>query len=148
MQKHKLGCSFHFVLQKDNDQDHKVRIAIGNGVRADVWKEFLNRFGRIHVGELYAATEGNVGFINYTDKVGVVGRINILSKVSDNTFLSIEKSICVQSQLDCLCTPQVFFPFSIIKFDIEKEEPVRNAEGLCIPVGKGKSGASFVDFMV
>uniref|UniRef100_A0A9J7ZW40 long-chain-fatty-acid--CoA ligase n=1 Tax=Cyprinus carpio carpio TaxID=630221 RepID=A0A9J7ZW40_CYPCA len=100
--------------KKDNDRDHKVRIAIGNGVRADVWKEFLNRFGRIHVGELYAATEGNVGFINYTDKVGVVGRINILSKV--------------------------FFPFSIIKFDIEKEEPVRNAEGLCIPVGKDEVG--------
>ncbi|XP_073687593.1 long-chain fatty acid transport protein 2 [Garra rufa] len=100
--------------KKDNDQDHKVRIAIGNGVRADVWKEFLNRFGRIHVRELYAATEGNVGFINYTDKVGVVGRINILSKV--------------------------FFPFSIIKFDIEKEEPVRNAEGLCIPVQTDEVG--------
>uniref|UniRef100_A0A673I209 long-chain-fatty-acid--CoA ligase n=1 Tax=Sinocyclocheilus rhinocerous TaxID=307959 RepID=A0A673I209_9TELE len=97
-----------------NDQDHNVRVAIGNGVRADVWKEFLNRFGRIHVRELYAATEGNVGFINYTDKVGVVGRINILSKV--------------------------FFPFAIIKFAIEKEEPVRNTEGLCIPVGKDEVG--------
>ncbi|KTG42158.1 hypothetical protein cypCar_00006160 [Cyprinus carpio] len=100
--------------KKDNDRDHNVRVAIGNGVRADVWKEFLNRFGRIHVRELYAATEGNVGFINYTDKVGVVGRINILSKV--------------------------LFPFAIIKFDIEKEEPVRNAEGLCIPVGKDEVG--------
>uniref|UniRef100_A0A671MGL6 long-chain-fatty-acid--CoA ligase n=1 Tax=Sinocyclocheilus anshuiensis TaxID=1608454 RepID=A0A671MGL6_9TELE len=100
--------------KKDNDQDHNVRVAIGNGVRADVWKEFLNRFGRIHVRELYAATEGNVGFINYTDKVGVVGRINILSKV--------------------------FFPFAIVKFDIEKEEPVRNTEGLCIPVGKDDVG--------
>ncbi|XP_016120837.1 very long-chain acyl-CoA synthetase-like, partial [Sinocyclocheilus grahami] len=100
--------------KKDDDRDHKVRVAIGNGVRADVWKEFLNRFGRIHVRELYAATEGNVAFINYTDKVGVVGRINILSKV--------------------------FFPYSIIKFDIEKEEPVRNADGLCIPVGKDEVG--------
>ncbi|XP_067293202.1 hsFATP2a_ACSVL_like domain-containing protein [Pseudorasbora parva] len=100
--------------QKDNDQDHKVRVAIGNGVRADVWKEFLNRFGRIHVRELYAATEGNIGFINYTDKVGVVGRVNFLSKL--------------------------FFPFALIKFDIEKEEPVRNAEGLCIPVDRDEVG--------
>lgn len=80
-----LICSFHLLIfsawQKDNDREHKVKIAIGNGVRADVWKEFLKRFGRIHVRELYAATEGNVGFINYTDKVGVVGRINIISKV-------------------------------------------------------------------
>ncbi|KAK7121277.1 hypothetical protein R3I93_022385 [Phoxinus phoxinus] len=100
--------------KKDNDRDHKVKIAIGNGVRADVWKDFLNRFGRINVRELYAATEGNVGFINYTDKVGVVGRINIISKV--------------------------FFPFALIKFDIEKEEPVRNTEGLCIPVGRDEVG--------
>ncbi|NP_001008639.1 hsFATP2a_ACSVL_like domain-containing protein [Danio rerio] len=100
--------------QKDNDRDHKVKIAIGNGVRADIWKEFLKRFGRIHVRELYAATEGNVGFINYTDKVGVVGRINIISKL--------------------------FFPFALIKFDIEKEEPVRNAEGFCIPVERDEVG--------
>ncbi|XP_051545344.1 long-chain fatty acid transport protein 2-like [Myxocyprinus asiaticus] len=100
--------------KKDNDRDHKVKIAIGNGVRADIWKEFLNRFGEIHVRELYAATEGNVGFINYTGKVGVVGRVNILTKI--------------------------FFPFALIKFDIEKEEPVRNSEGLCIPAGKDEVG--------
>ncbi|TRY89276.1 hypothetical protein DNTS_014788, partial [Danionella cerebrum] len=100
--------------KRDDDREHQVKIAIGNGVRADVWKEFLKRFGKIHVRELYAATEGNVGFINYTDKVGVVGRVNIVSKV--------------------------FFPFSIIKFDIEKEEPVRNAEGFCIPVERDEVG--------
>lgn len=72
---------FPYLLQKDNDRDHKVRIAIGNGVRSDVWNEFLNRFGNIHVRELYAATEGNIGFINYTTKVGVVGRVNYLHKV-------------------------------------------------------------------
>ncbi|XP_051979206.1 hsFATP2a_ACSVL_like domain-containing protein [Xyrauchen texanus] len=100
--------------KKDNDRDHKVKIAIGNGVRTDIWKEFLNRFGDIHVRELYAATEGNVGFINYTSKIGVVGRVNILTKI--------------------------LFPFALIKFDIEKEEPVRNSEGLCIPAGKDEVG--------
>lgn len=68
-------------LQKDNDKTHKVRIAIGNGVRTDVWSEFLNRFGDIKVGELYAATEGNIGFINYTSKIGAVGRVNFVHKV-------------------------------------------------------------------
>lgn len=100
--------------KKENDRDHKVKIAIGNGVRPDIWNEFHNRFGRIYVRELYAATEGNVGFINYTDKVGVIGRINILSKV--------------------------LFPFALIKFDIEKDEPVRNSQGLCIPAGKDEVG--------
>lgn len=59
-----------------------MRIAIGNGVRTDVWSEFLERFGDIKVRELYAATEGNIGFINYTSKVGAVGRVNALHRVS------------------------------------------------------------------
>lgn len=70
------------LLQKDNEKNHKVRIAIGNGVRTDIWSEFLNRFGDIKVRELYAATEGNIGFINYTSKVGAVGRVNIVHRVS------------------------------------------------------------------
>ncbi|KAG5273707.1 hypothetical protein AALO_G00154540 [Alosa alosa] len=100
--------------QKDNEKNHKVRIAIGNGVRTDVWNEFLQRFGNIYVRELYAATEGNVGFINYTTKVGVVGRVNFLHKR--------------------------IFPYSLIKFDADKEEPVRNAEGLCVKAAKGETG--------
>uniref|UniRef100_A0A8C2WY52 long-chain-fatty-acid--CoA ligase n=1 Tax=Cyclopterus lumpus TaxID=8103 RepID=A0A8C2WY52_CYCLU len=35
--------------KKENDKDHKVRLAIGNGVRAEIWREFLNRFGNIQV---------------------------------------------------------------------------------------------------
>ncbi|KAK2917716.1 hypothetical protein Q8A73_004462 [Channa argus] len=100
--------------KKDNEKNHKVRIAIGNGVRTDVWTEFLNRFGDIKVRELYAATEGNIGFINYTSKIGAVGRVNFVHKF--------------------------FFPYTLIKFDIEKEEPVRNSEGLCIQAARGETG--------
>uniref|UniRef100_A0AAZ3R9K1 long-chain-fatty-acid--CoA ligase n=1 Tax=Oncorhynchus tshawytscha TaxID=74940 RepID=A0AAZ3R9K1_ONCTS len=99
---------------KDNEKDHKVRIAIGNGVRSDIWREFLNRFGDVAVRELYAATEGNIGFINYTSKIGVVGRVNFLHRR--------------------------IFPYTLIKFDIEKEEPVRNSKGLCIQAMKGEAG--------
>lgn len=100
--------------EKHNDKDHKVKIAIGNGVRTDIWSEFLDRFGDIKVKELYAATEGNIGFINYASKVGAVGRVNFVLKF--------------------------FFPFTLIKFDIEREEPVRNAEGLCIEAARGETG--------
>lgn len=75
-------CFFSSSLQKDNEKNHKVRIAIGNGVRTDIWTEFLNRFGNIKVRELYAATEGNIGFVNYTSKVGTVGRVNPVHRVS------------------------------------------------------------------
>ncbi|NWV13026.1 S27A2 synthetase, partial [Ptilonorhynchus violaceus] len=49
-----------------NDREHGVRMALGNGMRAEVWKEFLRRFGPVAVWEFYGATEGNAGFINYT----------------------------------------------------------------------------------
>lgn len=62
-----------------------MRIAIGNGVRSDVWSDFLNRFGDIKVKELYAATEGNIGFINYTSKIGAVGRVNPVHRVGGGT---------------------------------------------------------------
>ncbi|KAF6738860.1 Very long-chain acyl-CoA synthetase [Oryzias melastigma] len=100
--------------KKDNEKNHKVRIAIGNGLRTDVWTEFLNRFGDIKIRELYAATEGNIGFINYTSKIGAVGRVNFVHR-----FL---------------------FPYTLIKFDIEKEEPVRNSQGLCIEASTGETG--------
>lgn len=72
-------------MQRDNDKDHKVRLAIGNGVRAEIWREFLNRFGNIQIREFYASTEGNVGFVNYAGKVGAVGRVNFLHRVRMRT---------------------------------------------------------------
>lgn len=70
-----------FYLQRENDKDHKVRLAIGNGVRAEVWREFLERFGKIKVQEFYASTEGNVGFVNYAGKIGAIGRVNFFHRV-------------------------------------------------------------------
>lgn len=68
-------------FQRDNDKDHKVRLAVGNGIREDTWVEFLERFGNICIRECYGATEGNVGFINYGGKVGAMGREHFLYKV-------------------------------------------------------------------
>uniref|UniRef100_A0A8C3UZK4 long-chain-fatty-acid--CoA ligase n=1 Tax=Catharus ustulatus TaxID=91951 RepID=A0A8C3UZK4_CATUS len=62
--------------QRPDDREHGVRMALGNGMRAEVWKEFLRRFGPVAVCEFYGATEGNAGFINYTGKVGSIGRAN------------------------------------------------------------------------
>lgn len=32
----------------------------------------------------------------------------------------------------------MFFPYTLIKFDIEKEEPVRNSKGLCVEAARGE----------
>lgn len=68
-------------MQRENDKDHRVRLAIGNGIRPDIWREFLNRFGNIQVREFYASTEGNVAFVNYAGKIGAIGRVHFLQRV-------------------------------------------------------------------
>lgn len=69
-----------------------MRLAIGNGMRSDVWREFLDRFGNIKVCELYAATESNISFMNYTGKIGAIGRANFFHKVS-TAFSLLKKYI-------------------------------------------------------
>ncbi|XP_050759475.1 long-chain fatty acid transport protein 2 isoform X2 [Gymnogyps californianus] len=102
------------VPQRNNDQDHKVRLAIGNGIRADVWREFIRRFGNISILEFYASTEGNISFVNYTGKIGAVGRVN-----------------CLQKKI---------LHYELVKYDVEKDEPVRDENGYCVRVPKGKPG--------
>nr|XP_029503311.1 very long-chain acyl-CoA synthetase-like [Oncorhynchus nerka] len=100
--------------KKDNDRHHKVRLALGNGLRADTWSEFLRRFGDIRVCECYGATEGNVGFINYIGKVGAIGKEHFLHKAN--------------------------FSYVLIQYDTEREEPVKDSRGFCIKVPKGETG--------
>ncbi|TRZ01983.1 hypothetical protein DNTS_024157 [Danionella cerebrum] len=100
--------------RRDPDRVQGVRLAIGNGLRADVWQEFIARFGGIEVREFYASTEGNVGFINYAGKIGAAGRVNFLHRK--------------------------LFPYALIAYDTEQEQPIRNAAGLCVEVPKGQTG--------
>ncbi|KAK5915592.1 hypothetical protein CesoFtcFv8_001172 [Champsocephalus esox] len=100
--------------KRDNDKDHKVRLALGNGLRSDTWEDFLQRYGDICICECYGATEGNVGFVNYCGKVGAIGKENFLHKMG--------------------------YKYALIKYDTEKEEPVKNSKGFCIEVPKGETG--------
>ncbi|CAN9507172.1 unnamed protein product [Ophioblennius macclurei] len=100
--------------KRDNDKDHKVRLAIGNGVRSEIWREFIRRFGNIQIREFYASTEGNVGFVNYAGKVGAIGRVNFFHKM--------------------------LFPYLLVKYDTERDEPIRDANGLCMKVPIGETG--------
>lgn len=59
-----FGCS-----KKEEDRVHKVGIALVNDIRPAVWKEFPMRFGPIKIFEFYGSTEGNLSFLNYTNKI-------------------------------------------------------------------------------
>jgi citronellyl-CoA synthetase len=46
------------------DNQHGVTKMIGNGLRPGAWDAFKSRFGVEHICELYAASDGNIGFTN------------------------------------------------------------------------------------
>lgn len=54
---------------------------MGSGLRPDVWRSFLKRFGAIRIVETYGMTEGNVTLFNYTATPGAVGRSSFIYKV-------------------------------------------------------------------
>ena len=88
------------------EASHRIRLACGNGLRADVWESFTRRFAIPHVLEFYAATEGNLSLYNVEDKPGAIGRVP--------SFLAHR------------------FPAAIVKFDVARGEPLRDADGRCI----------------
>src|SRR5690606_21222884 len=48
-----------------NERKHRLRLAVGNGLRPDAWEAFQRRFNVPLVREFYLATEGNAPIINF-----------------------------------------------------------------------------------
>jgi acyl-CoA synthetase (AMP-forming)/AMP-acid ligase II len=46
------------------DRQHRVRTAVGNGLRPEIWDDFKERFGIERICEFYGASEGNAAFVN------------------------------------------------------------------------------------
>jgi len=93
---------------------HHLRLAVGNGLSADVWEGFQTRFAIPQILEFYAATEGNFSLYNVEGKIGAIGRIP--------SFLAHR------------------FPTAIVQFDHAMGVPARGADGFCIPVARGEAG--------
>ncbi|XP_004283289.1 long-chain fatty acid transport protein 5 [Orcinus orca] len=100
--------------QRPEDRTHKVRLAIGSGLRAEVWETFQQRFGPIRIWEVYGSTEGNGGFVNYPGRCGAQGKTS--------------------------CFLRMLSPFELVQYNMETEEPVRDNWGLCIPARPGEAG--------
>ncbi|KAM8819525.1 long-chain fatty acid transport protein 3 isoform 1-T1 [Rhynchonycteris naso] len=106
----------YLVNQPPNQAEceHKVRLAVGSGLRPDTWERFVRRFGPLQVLETYGLTEGNVATFNYTGQQGAVGRASWLYKH--------------------------VFPFSLIRYDVTTGEPFRNTQGHCVATSPGEPG--------
>jgi fatty-acyl-CoA synthase len=93
---------------------HRIRLACGNGLAAEVWERFQERFHIPRILEFYAATEGNVSLFNVQGRPGAIGHI----------------------------PPYLAHRFSpaLVRFDVEAGEPARDARGLCIRCGTNEAG--------
>ncbi len=88
-----------------DERRHRIRCALGNGLRPEVWQPFQDRFRIPRIVEFYGATEGNFALINFTGKVGAVGHLpGFLQRV-----IGLE----------------------LVRFDIESEEILRGPDGFC-----------------
>ncbi|MNK96572.1 Long-chain-fatty-acid--CoA ligase FadD17 [compost metagenome] len=56
-----------------DDSRHDVKKMIGNGLRPGAWNEFKTRFVVNHICELYAASDGNIGFTNILNFDNTIG---------------------------------------------------------------------------
>jgi fatty-acyl-CoA synthase len=97
-----------------NETQHRIRLACGNGLAAEIWDGFKQRFRIPQFLEFYAATEGNVSLFNIRGKRGAIGHI----------------------------PPYLTHRFSplLVVTDIETAEPSRNELGLCIPCASNQVG--------
>jgi len=97
-----------------NERAHRLRLCCGNGLQADIWKKFQDRFVIPRILEFYASTEGNVSLYNVEGKIGSVGRVP--------PFLASR------------------FPLALVQFDPATGRPARDAHGFCIRRGVNETG--------
>jgi fatty-acyl-CoA synthase len=97
-----------------HERDHGLRAITGNGLRPEIWAAFQQRFAIPKIVEFYGATEGNVSMLNYDGKIGAVGRVPWYMRRIVTT--------------------------RIVRFDIEREMPVRGPDGFCIECAPGEVG--------
>ncbi|MDH5491358.1 MAG: AMP-binding protein [Myxococcales bacterium] len=57
------------------ERGNSLRIALGNGLRPDIWQAFASRFEIPEIREFYAATEAPGLLVNLTGKIGSIGRL-------------------------------------------------------------------------
>ena len=90
------------------EKNNSVQKIFGNGLRRNIWMEFKNLFGISIIQEFYAASEGNIAFVN---------------------------------MMNLNCTVGIgFAPYALIRYDVDNDETVREANGFLQPVKKGEAG--------
>ncbi|XP_058054806.1 long-chain fatty acid transport protein 4 [Anopheles bellator] len=112
-----IGEICRFVLMtppKATDTQHSVRLMFGNGLRPQIWPQFVSRFNIAQIGEFYGSTEGNSNLLNIDNTMGAVGFVPNFAKA--------------------------IYPVTLIRCDEETGEVIRGGNGFCIKCKPGEPG--------
>ncbi|KAJ3600266.1 hypothetical protein NHX12_031252 [Muraenolepis orangiensis] len=107
---------------RPSERGHRVRLAVGNGLRPNVWEAFTKRFAVRQIGEFYGATECNCSIVG---SCGFNSRIlpNIypirLVKVDEDTMELVRGS-------QGLCVP---WEPGLLVGRINQKDPLRRFDG-------------------
>jgi fatty-acyl-CoA synthase len=83
-----------------------VRVAVGNGLRPDIWPRFKARFGIEHIREFYGATEAPGFIANLSGREGSVGRVPLGGWVGW---------------------------LRLVQYDVDRDRHIRDERGFCVP---------------
>jgi fatty-acyl-CoA synthase len=96
------------------ERRHRIRSAMGNGLRPDVWQAFQERFAIPRIVEFYGATEGNLALLNTSGRLGAVGQLPGF----------VRKRLGIE----------------LVRYDVESESLVRGPDGLCERCAPNEAG--------
>jgi len=112
-----IGELCRYLLNSPTHPDerrHRIRTVIGNGLRPEIWTSFQERFSIPRIVEFYGATEGNLPLFNIPGRLGAVGYVPG----------PLQRALGLE----------------ILRFDVENEALVRDAEGRCVRSEVGEPG--------
>jgi fatty-acyl-CoA synthase len=102
------------------EKNNPIRVAVGNGMRADVWEPFQSRFRIEKIREFYSATEAPGFIFNLMGKVGSVGHVPV-------------------RRLGRL---------KLARYDVERDELIRDDRGYCIECDGNEVGELLIKLEV
>lgn len=107
-------CRYILAASRNESIKHSVRAIFGNGLKPQIWTEFVNTFGIKEVYEFYGATEGISNIINLDNTPGCIGFVPRYAGP--------------------------LYPVTLIKCNEETGEPIRNKEGFCVECEINQAG--------
>ena len=113
---------------------HSLRLAVGNGLRPEIWDAFQRRCGVCEIGEFYGATEGNGSTANYCRNYRGQGAVGVQGWLARRAAAAARGG-----------TPD---PLFVARYDVEEDALVRDGKtGLVLPAAPNTPGELLVEIL-